>query len=146
MWRALTTLATVDPRPEGMDFEHLAARAELQRSKVRLEISGPYLHMLHSHPALGCPRATFAPIWNSSEWHIRYFSLWSLALIGLSVAVSGMLGSLVNRRAEIIKTQDLDLCGRCAGKNEKHAGLPRARNQTTPRSLTGSHFLIHVEN
>jgi len=38
MWRALTTLATVDPRPEGMDFEHLVARAELQRSKVRLEI------------------------------------------------------------------------------------------------------------
>jgi hypothetical protein len=34
MWRALTVLATVDPRLAGMDFEHLATRAELQRSKV----------------------------------------------------------------------------------------------------------------
>jgi len=37
----VTTLATIDPRLEGMDFEQLAARAELQRSKVeecRLEI------------------------------------------------------------------------------------------------------------
>jgi hypothetical protein len=34
MWRALNELATVDPRLQGMDFEQLAARAELQRSKV----------------------------------------------------------------------------------------------------------------
>ena len=34
MWRALTELATVDPRLQGLDFEQLAARAELQRSKV----------------------------------------------------------------------------------------------------------------
>jgi hypothetical protein len=41
MWRALATLSAIDPRLQGMDFEHLAARAELQRAKVeerRLEV------------------------------------------------------------------------------------------------------------
>jgi hypothetical protein len=34
LWRALGAAAPTDPRLQGIDFEHLAARAELQQSQV----------------------------------------------------------------------------------------------------------------
>jgi hypothetical protein len=46
LWRALATVAPYDPRFEGTDFEHLAARAEIQRTQVeerRLELARPAL-------------------------------------------------------------------------------------------------------
>jgi hypothetical protein len=46
LWRALATVAPYDPQFEGTDFEHLAARAEIQRTQVeerRLEFARPAL-------------------------------------------------------------------------------------------------------
>jgi hypothetical protein len=46
LWRALATVAPYDPRFEGTDFEHLAFRAEMQRTQVeehRLELARPAL-------------------------------------------------------------------------------------------------------
>jgi hypothetical protein len=46
LWRALATVAPYDPRFEGTDFEHLAVRAEMQRTQVeerRLKLARPAL-------------------------------------------------------------------------------------------------------
>jgi hypothetical protein len=46
LWRALAALAATDPRLQGVDFEHLAQRAETQRARVeerRLEAAATAL-------------------------------------------------------------------------------------------------------
>ncbi len=53
LWRALATVVPYEPRLEGTDFEHLAFRAEMQRTQVeerRLELARP---ALLSQKALG---------------------------------------------------------------------------------------------
>ncbi|MCU1241570.1 MAG: hypothetical protein JWO71_2296 [Candidatus Acidoferrum typicum] len=51
LWRALGTVAETDTRLRGLDYEHLAARAEAQRSIVeerRLETARQVLHPARS--------------------------------------------------------------------------------------------------
>lgn len=51
LWRALRTVAETDARLRGLDYEHLAARAEAQENLVeerRLETARQVLHAVHA--------------------------------------------------------------------------------------------------
>jgi hypothetical protein len=53
LWRALATVASYEPRFEGTDFEHLAFRAEMQRTAVEERRSELARTVLLSQKGLG---------------------------------------------------------------------------------------------